>query len=73
MTQLQADSMCNISAYVIDKDPKGLNLRAKANGKSKVIGKIPYNYDGTLVDIIAAEGRWLKINNAKNVDDETVF
>ncbi|MCB1025445.1 MAG: SH3 domain-containing protein [Acidobacteria bacterium] len=73
MTQLEADSMCNISAYIIDKDPKGLNVREKPNGRSKVIGKIPFNTDGTVVDVIAAEGRWVKINNAKNVDDETVF
>ncbi|MEZ5347337.1 MAG: SH3 domain-containing protein [Pyrinomonadaceae bacterium] len=73
MTQAEADKMCNVSAYVIDKDPKGLNVRAKPDGRSKVIGKIPFNTDGTVVDIIAAEGKWLKIENAKNVDDETVF
>ncbi len=73
MTQLEADSMCNISAYVIDKDPRGLNVRTKPNGKSKVIGKIPFNLDGTVVDVIGVDGKWLKIGNAKNVDDENVF
>jgi SH3-like domain-containing protein len=66
--QTDVDSMCNVSANIIDKDPKGLNVRSKSSGKSKVIGQIPFNRDGTIVDIIGSKGNWLKIEAARNAD-----
>jgi SH3-like domain-containing protein len=71
--QTDVDSMCNVSAYIIDKDSKGLNVRSGAGSKSKAIGKIPYNADGTVVDIIGSKGDWVKIENARTAANDSVF
>ncbi len=70
--QTDVDQMCNVSAFVMDKDPKGLNVRAGAGIKSKKIGVIPYNENGTIVDIIGSKGNWVKIEAARNAE-ESVF
>lgn len=71
--QTDVDSMCNVSAFVMDKDPNGLNVRSLASSKSKKIGKIPFNKDGNVVDIIGSKGNWVKIENAYNAENESVF
>lgn len=71
--QTDVESMCNVSAYIIDKDPKGLNVRSKPNGKSKKLGAIPFDKDGTMVTIIASAGSWVKIESAWNMEEKTVF
>ena len=71
--QTDVDNMCNVSAFVMDKDPKGLNVRSKSNVKSKKIGVIPFNADGTVVDIIGSKGNWMKIEAARTADDDSVF
>ena len=67
------ESICQTSAYIIDKDPKGLNVRKKPSGKSSVFGKIPFDKDGTMVTIIASAGKWVKIKEAWNMEEKTVF
>ncbi len=54
---------CNISAYVIDRDPQGLNVRSAASSSSQVIGKIPKSLS-TIVDIASSQGNWLEITKA---------
>ena len=71
--QTDVESMCNVSAYIIDKDPKGLNVRSKPNGKAKKLGAIPFDKDGTMVTIIASAGNWVKIESAWNMEEKTVF
>lgn len=71
--QTDVDNMCNVSAYITDQDPKGLNVRSKPDSKSKAVGTIPFNSDGTVVDIIGAKGSWVKIENAYTADESSVF
>lgn len=71
--QTDVDSMCNVSAFVIDKDPKGLNVRSKPSVRSKRLGVIPFNKDGSVVDIIGSKGKWVKIESARNAENESVF
>ena len=58
----QATPVCHVIAPVIDKDPKGLNIRS--NPMKDIISKIPYNdYTATTtVHIIDAKQGWLKID-----------
>ena len=49
--QTDVDNMCNVSAFVIDKDPKGLNVRSKPSVRSKKLGVIPFNKDGSVVHL----------------------
>jgi SH3-like domain-containing protein len=63
--QTDVDAMCNVSAVIVDEDPKGLNVRSKPNSKSKTLGKIPYHSEGTMVDIIGYKENWAKIETAR--------
>jgi hypothetical protein len=64
---------CDIYAYVIDKDPAGLNIR-DSDEKGKVIGKIPFDEDGTIVHLIATNfAGWVQIDHAETIDSKVVF
>ncbi|MGA9378289.1 MAG: SH3 domain-containing protein, partial [Phormidium sp.] len=65
--------VCQIYAYVIDKDPQGLNVRANPNIKGEILGKLPTNTDAVLVDIIASQGNWVEINKAEDASGKVVF
>ncbi len=64
-SQVAAESPqpCQISAYVIDPDPKGVNIRSAPNSNSKIIGKLP-KVLSTIVDISGAQGDWVQITKA---------
>lgn len=64
---------CQISAYVIDKDPQGLNVRSSANTNSEILGKLPTNKDAVFVDIAASQGNWVEINKAEDASGTAVF
>jgi SH3-like domain-containing protein len=64
---------CKIYAYVIDKDPQGLNVRKGAGTNFAVAGKILPDEDGVIVDVIASAGGWLKIENAETVGGDSAF
>jgi SH3-like domain-containing protein len=67
------DSACDVYAYVIDKDPAGLNIR-DAFDKGKVIAKIPFDEDGTIVHLISTNfDGWVQIDHAETVDGKVVF
>lgn len=60
---------CGIYAWVIDKDPNGLNVRDKPNVNGKVIAKL--KTDGTpedevVVYIVGYSNGWVKIGLAEN-------
>ncbi|BAY18752.1 SH3 type 3 domain-containing protein [Anabaenopsis circularis NIES-21] len=52
---------CDISAYVTDPDPQGLNVRNGASLRHKILGQVPIN---ETVQIIATAKNWVKITNA---------
>lgn len=56
---------CQISAYVIDKDPKGLNVRSGPGSDSKIIGTLPANTLAVIVDLKASQGDWVQLNKAQ--------
>lgn len=57
-----ASTTCHVTAPVIDKDPKGLNVRAAP--MKNIVSKIPYNdyKPATVVHIIEAKNGWVKVN-----------
>ena len=64
--------MCQLSAYVIDRDPQGLNIRNSPNPNAQIMGNLP-TYDQTMtVNIIASQGSWVQINQADG-DSGKVF
>jgi SH3-like domain-containing protein len=65
---------CDTSAYVVDPDPKGLNVRS-APRTGKVIANIPKDAEGTVVRLVAqnGDGGWLQIDNAETIMGNVVF
>ncbi len=49
---------CQIRAYVIDKDPQGLNVRSGSSSHS-IIGRLPFN---TEVEVFNSQENWVLIS-----------
>ncbi len=64
---------CKIYAYVVDKDPGGLNVRKGAGTSFEVLGKIMPDDNGVIVDVIGSTGNWLVMENAETIDGEKAF
>jgi uncharacterized protein YgiM (DUF1202 family) len=62
----QSEQTCEISAYVIDTDPKGLNVRSGAGSNYKIIGNLPTTTAGVVVDLTASQGDWVQLTRAES-------
>lgn len=76
-TDISAVIPCDVSAYVIDKDPQGLNVRSGAGKNFEVIGDLPFrDYTGVGVHITGSNGDWVRIDSAVEEgaeEDKTFF
>ncbi len=61
-----AQNNCQLSAYVIDKDPQGLNVRSGPGSNHQVIDNLPTTTAGVMVDITASQGDWVQITLAES-------
>ncbi len=57
---------CDIGAYVIDKDPQGLNVRSGPSSNDRVIAKLPTTTLSVMVDITASQGSWVQLSRAES-------
>ena len=68
---------CDISAYVADRDPAGLNVRSGPGSTHKVIGNLPDQQveGGIVVHITGSSGDWFRIDEGFEVggEEERVF
>ncbi len=65
---------CDVQAYVVDPDPKGLNVRETPSVKGRVVAVIPLDGDGTTVRLVASSPNgWVQIDRAETVVGEVVF
>lgn len=56
---------CDLSAYVVDQDPNGLNVRSGPGATFKVIGNLPnQGVEGIGVHISGGSGEWVRIDRA---------
>jgi SH3-like domain-containing protein len=63
----QAERKCEMDAYTIDEDPKGINVRAGASTQAKVVGVIPVKKDQDIgVSIVAENQGWFRIKGYHN-------
>lgn len=75
---LFAQDDCGIDAYVIDKDPKGLNVRNQPSVKGKVIATLKINPNSDegpgfiLVRVTGFSNGWVKIISARG-DEDSLF
>lgn len=60
-----AVTRCDVRAYVIDRDPKGMNVRSGPGSEHKVIGNLPnQSVNGIGVHITGSQGDWVRIDLA---------
>src|SRR5215207_1790376 len=68
---------CDISAYVVDRDANGLNVRSGPGSSHKVIGNLPNQKveGGIVVHISGSSGDWFRIDEAfeEGGEEERVF
>src|SRR5215207_3814753 len=65
---------CDVEAYVVDPDPKGLNVRDTPGAGGKVVATIPSDAEGTVVHIRASDPNgWVQINRAETIMGSVVF
>ncbi len=64
----EAQQSCNITAFVIDKDPKGVNVRSGADEGQAIIGNLPTTTIGVVVDVTGSQGNWVQISKAESPD-----
>ncbi len=65
---------CNVDAYVVDPDPKGLNVRDTPGAGGKVVAVIPLDTDGTVVHLVASNPNgWVQIDRAETIMGTVVF
>lgn len=58
-------SRCDVEAYVIDRDPKGMNVRSGPSSTYKIIGNLPnQDVNGISVHITASQGDWVRVDLA---------
>ncbi len=65
-----ATTACDLYAYVIDPDPKGLNVRNAPNNTALIRGRLKPGENGVVVHVTAASANWLKIEDAEAMDDD---
>lgn len=65
--QTAGKRLCDVGAYVIDKDPQGLNVRSGPGTKYRIIDKLPTIYEIAPVEvrIAASVGNWVMITEAR--------
>lgn len=65
---------CDLEAYVVDPDPKGLNVRDAPGVRGRVVGVIPVDGDGTVVHLVGSNPNgWVQIDRAETIGGAVVF
>ena len=68
---------CDVFAYVIDRDPKGMNVRSGPGSTYKIIGNLPNeDVNGIGVHITGSKGDWMRVDIAVEEggeEDRTFF
>jgi uncharacterized protein YraI len=65
-TPASTQRTCQMSAYIIDKDPKGLNVRSGPGSSYEIIGKLPTTPLAVFVELTASQGDWVQLSKARS-------
>jgi len=69
-----SSTICDARAYVLDKDPNGLNVRDASSESGNIIGRIPLDSEGTVVHMVASSSSvWVQIDKAETTAEKVVF
>ena len=61
---------CNISAFVTDRDPSGLNVRAGPSTVAPVL-RVISNNGSAVARISGQQGLWFRVSSIVNAEDES--
>ena len=61
---------CAISAYVIDRDARGLNVRAGPSTSARVL-RVVSNEGSAVARIVGQSGAWFRVSAITNAEDDT--
>ena len=65
---------CDVEAYVVDPDPRGLNVRDTPSVGGRAVAVIPLDGDGTVVHLVASNPNgWVQIDRAETIMGTVVF
>jgi len=67
---------CDVDAYVIDRDPNGMNVRSGPGSTYKIIGNLPnQDVNGISVHITGSQGDWMRVDIAveEGGDEDRTF
>lgn len=65
---------CDVEAYIVDPDPKGLNVRDAPGAQGRVVAVIPLDEDGTVVHLVGSNPNgWVQIDRAETIGGTVVF
>ena len=60
---------CAISAYVIDRDPAGLNVRASPSGSARILATVS-NQGSAVAQIKEHRGGWFRVTSLVDAEDD---
>ena len=65
----QAEQKCELYVHVVDRDPKGVNVRATPSNTGKIVGVLKFENadDEIAVDIAAESSGWFRLKSAENL------
>ena len=63
---------CAISAYVIDQDPKGMNIRAAPSAKARVLKVVNGPNAGTAT-VRGYQAGWFRVSSIAAAEEESIM
>lgn len=73
-TTTASAAACDVEAYVLDTDPKGLNVRDSPGVGGRVVAVIPLDEDGTIVHLVASSPNgWVQLDRAETIGGTVVL
>ena len=68
----QRGAMCNISAYVLDRDARGLNVRAGPSTSAGVL-RVVSNEGSAVARISGQSGAWFRVSAITDAEDDRIL
>ncbi len=65
----QRGATCSISAYVIDRDARGLNIRAAPSGSARVL-QVVSNEGSAVARIVGQSGAWFRVSTITDAESD---
>lgn len=66
--QLPRGQNCHVSAFVTDRDPNGINVRAGPSASARVLRAVS-NRDAAVVEVSGHAGGWFRVSRIVNAED----